>query len=142
MLRAIQSTSSLPWVVFDEPMFGTVNVEYLIWRETAESLHRGFLDGIAALARAGNYVAVASGGHPAALFDAVFIEVPMVRIGLDCDTDELERRERQRNDVPAGLALASPAIHEGWQYDLRFDTTKTPADEMAAAALAAIEHLH
>jgi chloramphenicol 3-O phosphotransferase len=135
VLRAIRSMSSLPWVVFDEPMFGAVNVEYLIWRDTAEGLHRGFLAGIAALAGAGNLVAVAAGGHPASMFDEAFEGVPTVRIGLDCNPEELERRESLRDDVPGGMARDSPTIHEGWHYDLRFETASTSPDEIAAAAL-------
>lgn len=141
VLKAIRSASPLPWVVFYEPMFGTVNVEYLIWRETAEVLHRGFVEGIAALARAGNCVALAAGGHPASMLTAAFEGVPTVRIGLDCDPDELERRERQRSDVPGGNALASPEIHEGWHYDLRFDTRKTRPEEIAAATMQAVDDL-
>ena len=141
VLKAIRSASPLPWVVLDEPMFGTVNVEYLIWRETAEVLHRGFVEGIAALARAGNCVALAAGGHPESMFTAAFEGVPTVRIGLDCDPEELERREQQRNDVPGGNAQASPEIHEGWHYDLRFDTMKTLPEEIAAATLQAVDDL-
>jgi len=131
LLREIQSTSVLPWVVFDEPMFESMNVEYLIWRDTAQALHRGFLDGIAALARAGNYVAVAAGGHPAAMFEEAFVDIPTIRIGLDCRSDELARREQLRNDVPGGMAMTSLAIHEGWTYDLRFDTSTTAINEIA-----------
>ena len=67
--------------------------------------------------------------------------MPTVRIGLDCDPDELERRERQRNDVPGGMALASPTIHEGWHHDLRFDTTKTLPEEIAEATMQAVDDL-
>lgn len=141
VLHAIRSVSAVPWVVFDELMFGTVDAEYLIWRNAAAVLHQGFVDGIAALARAGNFVAVAAGGHPARMFTAAFEGVPTVRIGLDCDPDELERRERQRSDVPGGNAQAAPEIHEGWHYDVRFDTTTTLPEEIAAATLQAVQNL-
>jgi chloramphenicol 3-O-phosphotransferase len=131
IVQALRSRSRLPWVVFDEPMFGAVDVEYLIWRERAELLHRGFLDGIAALARAGNSVALAAGGHPQSWFDAAFAGVPTIRVGLDCDPVELARRERSRRDVPGGLAVGSLAVHEGWRYHLRFDTTTADADSLA-----------
>ena len=39
------------------------------------------------------------------------------------------------------MALASPKIHEGWHYDLRFDTTKASAEEIASATIAVIERL-
>src|SRR6185369_5792309 len=51
LLAAIAEHSTDPWVAFDEPFFGTVAVERLIWRDDAPTLHRGFLDGIGSLAR-------------------------------------------------------------------------------------------
>jgi chloramphenicol 3-O phosphotransferase len=137
VLRELATRSSVPWIVFDEPMFGAVKLEYLIWRQRAEVLHRGFLDGIAALARAGNVVAVAGGGHPQSMFDAAFVGIPTVRVGLDCDLAELVRRERGRRDVPAGLAQASLDVHDGWAYHLRFDTTTSEPGFIADAVLAA-----
>jgi chloramphenicol 3-O phosphotransferase len=138
VLRELRSRGAVPWVVFDEPMFGAVDVGYLIWRDRAPGLHRGFVDGIAALARAGNCVALAAGGHPASLFDAAFSGVTTVRVGLDCDAAELDRREGTRRDVAGGLAAASVAVHDGWMYDLRFDTAMCGAAEIAAEVLEAI----
>lgn len=138
VLREVRSRSAVPWVVFDEPMFGAVDVEYLIWREHAEGLHRGFIDGMAALARAGNCVAVSAGGHPQAWFDAAFVGVPTLRVGLDCNSSELARREGGRRDVPGGWAQASLAVHDGWQYHLRFDTASTTAGHIATEALAVL----
>lgn len=135
VLNELRSRSSVPWIVFDEPMFGAVDVEYLIWRDRAEVLHRGFLDGIAALARAGNCVAVAAGGRPQSMFDAAFAGVPTLRVGLDCDPVELARRERRRRDVPGGLAEASLDVHDGWQYYLRFDTTTNEVGSIADEVL-------
>lgn len=135
VLREVRARSAIPWVVFDEPMFGTVDVEYLIWRDRAEVLHRGFIDGMSGLARAGNCVAVAAGGHPQSMFDAAFVGVPTLRVGLDCSSAELARRERRRRDVPGGWAEASVAVHDGWQYHLRFDTATTEAGRIATEAL-------
>jgi len=141
LLQAIRLRSAAPWVVFDEPFFGAVNPEWLIWRERAEVVHRGFLDGIAALARAGNSVGVAAGGHPPEWFDRAFTGVRVVRIGLECDPDELARRERGRNDVAGGLATSSPEIHAGWQYDLRCDTTACDSSELADSVLEIVDRL-
>ena len=59
LLRAMQQVATAPFVIFDEPEhIGTVQAEYLIWRDRAPALHRGYLDAIAALARGGNYVAL------------------------------------------------------------------------------------
>jgi len=140
-LRALQAADTQPWIVFDEPMFGDVAVGYLIWRDRSPELHRGFLDGIAALARAGNRVAVAAGGHPGAMFDAAFEGIPTLRVGLDCDIAELTRRERGRRDVPGGHAAASADVHDGWTYDVRFDTTDGDVDELIERITTAIAAL-
>ena len=137
LLRELQAQGALPWVVFDEPVLGVAPIGHLIWRDRASVLHRGFLDGIAALARAGNAVAVAAGGHPQALFDTAFSGVHTLRVGLDCEPHELARRESARRDVAGGLSTASMGVHEGWMYDLRFDTTHDATEEIAVAVLAA-----
>jgi chloramphenicol 3-O phosphotransferase len=141
LLREIQARSDDPWVVLDEPMFGAVAQRYLIWRDRYDVLHRGFVDGIAALARAGNLVAVAAGGHPQSLFDASFAGIPMIRVGLHCDADVLDRRELGRDDVAGGLARGSLDVHHGWQYDLTFDTGTRRVDDMATTVLAAFAAL-
>ncbi|MFM2076829.1 MAG: hypothetical protein RJA49_719 [Actinomycetota bacterium] len=135
VLAELSALDDAPWVVFDEPMFGSVDVEYLIWRDRAEALHRGFLDGIAALARAGNCVGLSAAGHPPSWFDTAFAGLTVLRVGLDCDAVELARREHSRNDVPGGQSAASPDIHDGWVYDVRFDTSSIDAGSIADEVL-------
>jgi chloramphenicol 3-O phosphotransferase len=135
LLGALRDRTADAWVVFDEPMFGSVRSEYLIWPERAPLLHDGFLDGIASLARAGNQVAVAAGGRPTEDFRRAFTDVPTVWVGLDCPADERRRREATRRDVPGGHFAASPDIHDAWVYDLRFDTVDVPLDEMVRRIL-------
>ena len=94
-------------IVFDEPFFGDVAREYLIWWQQAEGLHRGYVDAIAALARAGNLVATSVAGLPRAWFDDAFTGVRVVRVGLDTDLATLQTREQHRTDVAGGLAAAS-----------------------------------
>ena len=131
LLRALSTTSPDPWVVFDEPMFGSVRSEYLIWPDTAPTLH----DGFAALAAAGNFVALAAGGRRSADVRRAFAGAPVSWIGLDCSDDERQRREATRRDVPGGHFAASPDIHDGWVYDLRFDSSVVPLDEMVRRVL-------
>ena len=40
LLDALQRQSQFPWVVFDEPVLGSVNQSYLIWRDQAGVLPR------------------------------------------------------------------------------------------------------
>ena len=65
VLAALAASTELPWVVFDEPVMGSVDQPYLIWRDRAPQLHRGFLDAIAALAaRRGDLVGRRRPGIP------------------------------------------------------------------------------
>ena len=131
LLEAIAEVSDLPWVLFDEPVAGAVDQGYLIWRDRAPVLHRGFLDAIAALAGRGNLVALSAAGHPAALIEEVFGGLAVLRVGLDCDLPTLVARERGRDARWGGLAAASMSVHDGWTYDVRFDTTQLSPSAIA-----------
>ena len=135
VMDAIRIQSLWPWVVFDEPILGLVDQRYLIWREQAESLHAGFLNGIAAVARAGNYVTTAAAGHPQSLFHTAFAGVPVLYVGLHCDRDTLLARGRGREGRWGGLAESSFGVHTAWTYDMEFDTVELRADEIAATIL-------
>lgn len=126
LLRALQHVAPMPLVIFDEPEhIGTVRTEYLIWRDRAPALHRGYLDAIAALARAGNLVAMPAAGHERVEVVEAFGDVPVLTVGLTCELDVLVERER-RTGRWGGIATDAPAIHDGWTYDLEFDTTDEP----------------
>ena len=135
LLEAIAAASELPWVLLDEPVIGSVDQAYLIWRDQAPVLHAGFLDAIAALARRGNLVAVSAAGHPAELVNQAFEGLSVFRVGLDCDITTLVARERGRAGRWGGLAAGSTSVHNGWTYDARFDTTHTPAATIARSVL-------
>lgn len=129
VMATLAERSRFPWVLFDEPVIGSVDQPYLIWRDQAPHLHRGFLRAIAALARSGNRVALSAAGHPPALVDEVFSNVPTLRVGLDCDLPTLLRREQGRDGRWGGLVAASLDVHHGWHYDVRLDSAAlTPAD--------------
>ncbi len=88
-------------------------------------LHRGYLVAIAALARAGNHGATPAAGQDQAEFVAALGDVPTLTVGLTCALDVLIERER-RTGRWGGIEMDSPVIHEGWIYDLEFDTTSSP----------------
>ena len=140
LMRALQSLAMFPLVVLDEPeQVGTVQPGYVIWRDSAPSLHRGYLAAIAALAHAGNHVALSAAGHPheeiADAFDGAYI----VTVGLTCELDVLCERER-RTGRWAGIAAESLGVHDGWIYDVEFDTTHCPDPlELAQLVLDRIE---
>lgn len=126
LMRAMQRIATAPLVIFDEPEHvGTVQPEYLIWRDRAPALHRGYLDAIAALARAGNQVALPAAGRRQAEFVDAFGDVPIRSVGLRCEFDVLVERER-RSGRRGGIAAESLGVHDGWTYDVEFDTTHAP----------------
>jgi chloramphenicol 3-O-phosphotransferase len=126
LMHALQGAASFPLVVLDEPeQIGSAQSGYLIWRDTAPALHRGYLAAICALASAGNHVALAAAGHTQEEIADAFKGVPLVRVGMFCDLDVLVARE-QRTGRWAGIAAQSLGVHDGWTYDLEFDTTNGP----------------
>jgi chloramphenicol 3-O-phosphotransferase len=126
LLRNLQAEAQGPLVIFDEPEHvGAVDARFLIWRDRSPTLHRGFLEAIAALARAGNCVAVSAGGRPQSDFASALAGVPTIKIGMFCDRDVLLARE-QRTGRWGGIAQASFGVHDGWSYDLTIDTTIGP----------------
>ncbi len=137
LMRALQSMATFPLVVLDEPeQIGTVQPGYLIWRHSAPSLHRGYLAAIATLARSGNHVALSAAGHPQHEIAQVFDGVPVISVGLTCQFDVLQARER-RTGRWAGIAAEFLGVHDGWEYDLEFDTTDHPDPlELAERVLA------
>ena len=125
-MRSLQSVASFPLVVLDEPeQIGVVQPGYLIWRDSAPALHRGYLAGIAALAGAGNHVALSAAGHTHGQIYNAFSGIQVTRVGLRCDLDVLVDRE-QRSGRWAGIAAQSLGVHDGWTYDLEMDTTNDP----------------
>jgi chloramphenicol 3-O-phosphotransferase len=126
LMRAVQQIASAPLVIFDEPEHvGAVQPEYLIWRDRAPALHRGYLEAIAALAGAGTDVALSAAGRRQAEFVHAFGDVPIHTVGLRCDLAVLVERER-RSGRWGGIAAESLGVHEGWTYDIEFDTTQSP----------------
>lgn len=140
LMTALQSLAPFPFVVLDEPEhIGSVQPGYLIWRDSAPALHRGYLSAIRALASTGNHVALSAAGHPYDEISKAFAGVPIVRIGLHCDLEVLVRRER-RTGRWAGIAEQSLGVHAGWVYDLEFDTTHGPDPaELAARVLGLVD---
>lgn len=138
LMEALLEKATTPWVVFDEPWLGRTRQAHLIWRDTAPVLHEGFLRGIAAVAATGNQVVLAAAGHPAAAVTDAFAGVPVLFVGLECPLEVLLLRERGRPGRWGGLAAASVDVHDGWSYDLRFDSSTTAPHEMAEEVLEAV----
>ncbi|MFE7835386.1 chloramphenicol phosphotransferase CPT family protein [Streptomyces sp. NPDC057474] len=97
---------------------------------------RGYHRAIAGMAAAGNHVVM---DHVLSaewrLRDCLDLFVPqdVVFVGVRCPRAELERRERERGDRPAGLAARqSEQVHAHGLYDIECDTSR--ADPLQCAS--------
>ncbi len=108
------------------------------------ALEAAWIEGIAAMARAGARVVV----------DEVFLGGPssqrrwqqalgglrVLWVGVRCDAAVAADRELARGDRAVGMAVAQAAVvHRGVTYDLEVDTTHTEAMECARAIAARLE---
>jgi chloramphenicol 3-O phosphotransferase len=108
------------------------------------SLEAAWIEGIAAMARAGARI----------IFDDVFLggaasqqrwrqplgTLQVLWVGVRCDSAVAAGREIARGDRPAGMAASqAEAVHQGVVYDLEVDTTRTEALECARAIAARVE---
>lgn len=102
-----------------------------VFRRTRAGFHRA----VAGLARAGNdVVADHVLSEPWRLADCLEVWRPfdVVFVGVQCDPDELDRREEERGDRPVGLARSQVrAVHAHGRYDVEVDTAWQSVEECA-----------
>jgi chloramphenicol 3-O phosphotransferase len=65
-------------------------------------------------------------------FNAAFGSYDVVRVGVNCSLEVLEKRERDRGDRNLGMAKKQfLTVHAGISYDLEVDTSALTAEECA-----------
>lgn len=132
VIRAVVEGSDAQWVGFDEPFFGHVRPEVLIWPEQAPTVWRGFLAGISALAAEGNRVITASGGLACHQWREALPTIHMIAIAVDCPSNVLAERHRLRPDRRGDL-IESTTVHDSWTYDQRYDSSVMDPEDIAKA---------
>jgi chloramphenicol 3-O phosphotransferase len=95
--------------------------------DVGRRLYDGFARSVAAMAGAGNRVIVDTvGWNPGSLetFVGALADTDVLAVGVHCDLEVLEQRERSRGDRSAGLARRQlPLVHLGADYDVEVDTS-------------------
>jgi chloramphenicol 3-O phosphotransferase len=90
----------------------------------------GFHQATAALVRSGNPVVIDEMLLDESVRDhwfEVLRPLGAFFVGVSCDLDELERRERERGNRPGLARWSTQRVHTGVQYDMTVETTsKTP----------------
>ncbi|MCX4915540.1 chloramphenicol phosphotransferase CPT [Streptomyces sp. NBC_00687] len=100
------------------------------------TLEAAWIEGIAAMARAGARIIVDEVflGGPASQrrwHDALH-DLPVLWVGVHCDTTVAAGRELARGDRPPGMAASQAnTVHRGVTYDLEIDTSHTESIECA-----------
>jgi chloramphenicol 3-O phosphotransferase len=139
--RALLPLLADPWFFVPVDAIGamrsTVHTRVLDETEISEMLTRtrlGYHRTVAALASAGNHVIM---DYPLSeqwrvtdlLTTLAGYDVTLVEVR--CSAAELERRERERGDRPAGLARSQTMVYAHGESDIVVDTTNTGPDECA-----------
>ena len=111
------------------------------WSEMRGPFFAGFERSLAVYAEAGNNLVVEHIIEDEAWMQRVvrlLHGLDVFFVGVRCDLDELEQRERQRGDRPLGDARRDFfTVHRHAVYDVEVDTTSTSPDSNAARIIAA-----
>ncbi|MFF5446346.1 chloramphenicol phosphotransferase CPT [Streptomyces sp. NPDC012888] len=91
------------------------------------TLEAAWIEGIAAMARAGARVIVdevfLGGGDSQRRWQRALDGLPVLWVGVRCDAEVAAGREAARGDRPAGMAASqAELVHRGMVYDLEVDT--------------------
>lgn len=74
--------------------------------------------------------------HSRSLLVEYLQDWPVYLIGVHCNVQELEKRERARGDRSAGLAASQVEwLHKRMLYDFQVDTTDKPPEDLATEVL-------
>lgn len=99
-------------------------------------LDAAWLEGIAAMARAGAHVVVddvfLGGPHSRSRWSRALAGLDVLWVGVRCAPEAATAREAARGDrVPGMAAKQAAVVHEGVDYDLEVDTTSASAADCA-----------
>ncbi|MGH4032678.1 chloramphenicol phosphotransferase CPT [Actinomycetota bacterium Odt1-20B] len=102
------------------------------------ALEAAWIEGIAAMARAGARVIVdevfLGGAASQARWDKALVDVPVLWVGVRCAPEVAAARELARGDRAAGMAAGqAESVHQGVRYDMEVDTAGRESLECAQA---------
>ena len=108
------------------------------------ALEAAWIEGVAAMAHAGARIIVdevfLGGAASQRQWKKALSELPVLWVGVRCDSAVAAGREIARGDRVAGQAASqADAVHQGVVYDLQVDTTRTEALECARAIAACVQ---
>lgn len=108
----------------------------VVVQEKFRSAEAAWNEGLAAIARAGTGVIVdevfLDGGRSQVRLRAALDGLAVLWVGVECQAEVAEERERQRGDRTRGMARdQAQRVHQGVTYDMVVDTTRNTSAECA-----------
>ncbi len=108
------------------------------------TLEAAWIEGIAAMARAGARVIVdevfLGGADSQRRWQKALGDLPVLWVGVRCDAEVAAGREVARGDRVVGMAASqAEVVHQGLTYDLEVDTTHAESIECARSIAAHVE---
>jgi chloramphenicol 3-O-phosphotransferase len=142
LMAAFCEMADTPWLRFDDHMFGSLPIRFLIWPDTSGALRNGFRSALPAIARAGNQVITVAHGFTQPELESDLQDIPNLFVRLECEMPALISRLQGRSDRWGGLVEEQAATEnfDDWRYDLRIDTAANSSSSAASLLLAAIRH--
>ncbi|MFE0104172.1 chloramphenicol phosphotransferase CPT [Streptomyces sp. NPDC059009] len=111
--------------------------------EGFRALEAAWIEGVAAMARAGANVVVdevfLGGAASQARWEKALVDVPVLWVGVRCDPEVAAGRELARGDRAGGMAAGqAESVHQGVRYDMEVDTAGRESLECARAVAACL----
>ena len=105
-----------------------------------------WMQGIGAMVRAGGKIIIddvfLGGPNSQGRWRAVLTDLDVFWVGVHCDPDVAEARERSRGDRTVGMARQQALlVHRGVEYDLELDSSEITAAAAAETIRRAVEEI-
>ena len=138
LMEAFCEMADTPWLRFDDHMFGSLALRFLIWSDASGALRSGFRAALPVIARAGNQIITIAHGLSQQELRSDLGDIPHLFVRLDCALPVLSARLQSRSDRWDGLLEEATESDDDWRYDLRIDTAVNSSIAAAAILLTAV----
>jgi chloramphenicol 3-O-phosphotransferase len=138
LMAAFCDMADTPWLRFDDHMFGSLPLRFLIWPDASGALRSGFRAALPAIARAGNQIITVAPSPSQQELQSDLDDIPHLFVRLDCALPVLIRRLQSRSDRWEGLVQETTVSDDDWRYDLRIDTALNSSNSASSILLMAV----
>ena len=139
LMGAFCDMADTPWLRFDDHMFGSLPLRFLIWSDTSGALRSGFRAALPVIARAGNQIITVAHGFSQQELRSDLGDIPHLFVRLDCALPVLSARLQSRSDRWGGLLEEATEDKDDWRYDLRIDTALNSPNAASSILLMAVD---